>query len=266
MHENVHPLEQPMISTDLSDYPWQKIATDLFQLKGRNYLFVVDYFYRFPEIQQLSSTTSSSVVGALKTMRSQFGVPEIVISSNVHQYNSSEFAKFSEGYDFSHVTSSPLFAQSNSQAECMVKTVKKLLDKCTDPHQALLSYQSTPLAWCALSPAELLMGSRLHANIAILKSQLIPKWKYLDEFQNKNHSYKQKQKRNFDCHHGAHALTPFPTISMFRSRQAIDQLSGQGMRFVLARNDLVLESNTLKLLHSHPPPPYTTLSPPSPPP
>ena len=76
------PRKQPMIPTDLPDYPWQKIATDLFQLKGRDYLLVVDYFSRFPEIQRLSSTTSSSVIGALKTMFSRFGIPETVISDN----------------------------------------------------------------------------------------------------------------------------------------------------------------------------------------
>ena len=126
------------------------------------------------------------------------------------QFRSSEFAEFSEAYDFSNVTSSSLFAQSNGQAERAVKTVKKLLKKSTDPHQAMLSYRSTPLAWCALSPAELLMGRRLRANIPILKSQLIPEWKYLEEFRNKNHRYKQQQKRNFDRHHGVRALAPIP--------------------------------------------------------
>ena len=197
------PQKQPMIHTDLPDYPWQKIATDLFQLNRRNYLLVVDYFSRFPETQQLSNTTSSSVVGALKAMFSQFGIPETVISDNGPRYSSSEFTEFLEAYDFSHVTSSPLFAQSNGLAERMVQTVKKLLEKSTNPHQAMLSYRSTSLAWCVLSPAELLMGRRLHANIPILKSQLIPEWKYLEEFQNKNHSSKQQQKRNFDSHHGA---------------------------------------------------------------
>ena len=92
----------------------------------------------------------------------------------------------------------------------MVQTVKRLLEKSSDPQLALLSYRSTPFAWCNLSPAELLMGRRLRANIPVLKSQLIPEWKYLEGFRDKNRTYKQKQKRNFDRHHGARALSSIP--------------------------------------------------------
>ena len=51
------PQKEPMIPTELPDYPWQKIGTDLFQLKGATYLVVVDYFSRFPEVQKVRITT-----------------------------------------------------------------------------------------------------------------------------------------------------------------------------------------------------------------
>jgi len=36
--------------------------------------------------------------------------------------------------------------------------LKNLLKNAKDPYMALLSYHATPLAWCGLIPAELLLG------------------------------------------------------------------------------------------------------------
>jgi len=136
-----------------------------------------------------------------------------VISDNGPQYSSTEFADFAEAYDFAHVTSSPLFAQSNGQAERTVQTVKNLLKESKDPHMALLTYRSTPFPWCNLSPAELLMGRRLRANIPLLNDQLIPDWDFLEEFRSNNRIFKDRQKRDFDRRHRTRALPPIPDDS-----------------------------------------------------
>ncbi len=67
-----------------------------------------------------------------------------------------------------------------------------------DPYLALLSYRTTPLAWCNISPAELLMGRR---NLPQLEEQLDPRWPDLEHFRNMDHDFKQKQKCNFDRRH-----------------------------------------------------------------
>ena len=72
---------EPMIPSKLPDYrlyPWQKVATDLFELKGVTYLLVVDYFSRFPEVAKLTTTTPASVIAALKYIFSQHGIPEVL--------------------------------------------------------------------------------------------------------------------------------------------------------------------------------------------
>lgn len=128
-----------MIPTDTPDYPWQNVGTDLFQLKGDTYLLVVDYFSRYPEIKKIASKTSLNIISALKPFFARFGIPETVLSDNGPQYASHEFQEFSEAYDFNHVTISPLFPQSNGQAERTVQTVKRLLKESPDPDMALLT-------------------------------------------------------------------------------------------------------------------------------
>ena len=44
------------------------------------------------------------------------GIPEMVCSNNSPQYDSAEFANFAKDWEFKHVTSSPLYAQSNGEA------------------------------------------------------------------------------------------------------------------------------------------------------
>ena len=121
------PHKEPLIPTDLPDYPWQKIGTDLFFMNGANYLITVDYFSRYFETIKLTSTTSSSIIEGLKSFFSGHGIPETIISDNGLQYASHEFANFASSYHFQHITSSLLFSQSSGQAERTVQTAKKML-------------------------------------------------------------------------------------------------------------------------------------------
>ena len=58
LHRDSKP--EPLIPTPLPDCPWQVIATDLFELKGVNYLIVIDYFSRYVEVAAMTKTTKSS--------------------------------------------------------------------------------------------------------------------------------------------------------------------------------------------------------------
>jgi len=100
---------EPLIPTELPSRPWQKLGSDLFEYKGATYILVVDYFSRYVEILKLSSTTSASIIVALKTVFSRHGIPETIVTDNGPQHSSEEFRCFSVSYDFRHVTSSPYY-------------------------------------------------------------------------------------------------------------------------------------------------------------
>ena len=59
---------------------------------------------------------------------------------------------------------------------------------------ALLSYRVTPLPWCGLSPAQLLMGRQLRTDVPQTKITLTPVWPYLTDFCQKDKEIKKKQK------------------------------------------------------------------------
>ena len=101
-----------------------------------------------------------------------------------------------------------LLPQSNGQAERTIQTAKRLLKNAKDPYMALLTYRSTPLAWCNLSPAELFMGRCLRTTLPQVNDQLIPQWKYLETFRKQNKEFKQRQKSAYDRRHRTSSLPP----------------------------------------------------------
>ena len=158
------------------------MATDLFQLDGSTYLLAVDYFSRYPEVIELTSTSSKAVISSLKAIFSCHGIPLVLMSDNGPQFDSSDMKQFANTYGFKHITSSPHYPQSNGLAERTVKTMKGLLKHTNDQYMALLSYRSTPLPWCNYSPAELLMGRKVKTDIPQTASQLTPQWHFLPDF------------------------------------------------------------------------------------
>ena len=181
---------EPLLSTPLPNHPWEKVAMDLFDLKGKTYILLVDYYSRFVEVQQLQSMTTSSVISFLKPIFARYGIPATLISDNGPQFASVEMKQFSETYGFSHVTTSLYYPQANGQAERTVRTIKNLLANAKDPYMALLSYRATPLQWCSLSPAELLQGRKIRTDLPQSKSSLIPQWPHTQHLKELHGKYK----------------------------------------------------------------------------
>lgn len=88
--------------------------------------------------------------------------------------------------------------------------MKKLLQEAQDPYLALLSYRATPLPWCDITPAELLMGRQLRTNLPQLEEHFKPDWNYLEKFRDCNEDYKSKQTLNYDSRHRVLSLPPIP--------------------------------------------------------
>ena len=130
------------------------------------------------------------MIDAVKAVFSRHGIPESVRSGNGPQFSSHEFAKFAASYGFKHTTSSPYFPQSNGLAERTVQTVKNILKGNQDPYLALLTYRSTQLPWCGLSPAQLLRGRQLRTNFPQTLEHLKPEWPYLLRFQEQDLEFK----------------------------------------------------------------------------
>ncbi|XP_064477447.1 uncharacterized protein K02A2.6-like [Ornithodoros turicata] len=203
---NSQPRE-PMIPSVTPELPWNKVGADLFYLNGSNYLLLVDYYSRYPEVLRLLSTSAKAVIQRMKEIFARYGIPQEVYSDSGPQFKCDEFFQFSRDYGFRHTTSSSKYPQSNGESEIMVKTVKSLLNKASDPYLSLLSYLTTP-GPSGLSPAQLLMGRRIRSRVPMASSLLRPGKVNLRKWARKDRRQKAQQKKNCDERHLVRSLPP----------------------------------------------------------
>ena len=110
-----YPKQRAFAAYHPTRYPWQKVASDLFTLNGANYLIINGHGI-YPEVIQLKTTTSQSIITMMKSLFAQHGILETVTSdTGPHaQYSSQELVEFATTFNFTYVTSSPHYPQSNS--------------------------------------------------------------------------------------------------------------------------------------------------------
>ena len=111
--------------------------------------------------------SSETLILALKTIFSESGVLNILITDNGRQYCLNVFKEFSLEWSFVHKTSSPYYPKGISYAERAVGVVKEIYSKCKDNFLlGLLVNWSTLLLYPnAKSPAELILGHKIATNI-----------------------------------------------------------------------------------------------------
>ena len=116
--ELLHPNNVP-------SFPWQRFAADLFNYQGGQYLLIPDFYSKYPIIESLPQPHTDN--------RPQYT-----------HCSSQEFAAFCKQSRIDHMTSSPLYPQSNGFIDN--SPVMNLLGKAEasgkDPYLALLTYHT----------------------------------------------------------------------------------------------------------------------------
>ena len=187
--------KEPLITTPLPQRPWQKIGADICEYAKQNYL------------AHLPDMTSETTCARLKNMFARWGCPDELRTDNGGQFSSKEFKRFSETYDFQHITSSPHYPQSNGGAERAVQMAKRILRQA-DPFLALMSSRATPLHATGCSPAQLMMGRQIKTTVPTVEKVLSPKWPDLAKVRQADSKAKSSYRRAYNTRHSARSLLP----------------------------------------------------------
>lgn len=189
IHQN-----EPLISHEIPNEPFKKIACDVLEHKGKNYLAVVDFYSNWIELVKLKSKSAYDINLELLRIFSRFGYPNVIICDNV-PFGSFECNQFAKKHDMKFVTSSPRYAQSNGMAERAVQICKNILVKSQseeDALRALMAYRTTPIKNMNYSPAQLVQSRNIRNDLPMHVNKFKPKLCVDVESQHKNKQNKSK--------------------------------------------------------------------------
>lgn len=206
---------QPLKPHQIPQRPWQVVGADVMTFKSSDYLVVVDYYSKFPELARLESKTAKCIIMHMKSMYARHEIPEQLVCDNM-PFASREFGNFAADWGIHVKTSSPEYPQSNGQSERMIQTIKQLLRKADavglDPYITLLEYRNTPVCGITSSPAQLLMSRMLRDKLPATGKLLEP-----TVTQKKLKARQERHKHYFD--HGTKELPPLNAGDSVRIRR-----------------------------------------------
>lgn len=192
---------EPLIPGSVPEYPWEIIAADLCTYDGKEYLVVRDTLSNYPEVITLTSTTSNAIIIHLKNIMARHGICKILRTDNGPQFSSKEFRDFSKKWDFTHITSSPHYPQSNGASEIGVKIMKKIFSSHPDdPVLGLLNYRTTP-SILGPSPSQVSMSRLLNTTLPMTDNALKPRLIDLNSYRKKLRDRRQQSKEIYDNRH-----------------------------------------------------------------
>ena len=87
------PWRPPPTDRPIPVKPWNTVSADLFNLHGKEYLLIVDYFSKYPIIHHLPySTSCESIINKMNDTFYLFGTPSIIFTDNGPQFSAPLFA------------------------------------------------------------------------------------------------------------------------------------------------------------------------------
>ncbi|GFO29263.1 Pol polyprotein [Plakobranchus ocellatus] len=90
---------------------------------GEHLLIVIDDYSRFPEVESVKSTSACSLTSKLNRIFARFGTPSVLKSDNGSPFNGEEFASFAKKLGLHHRKITPLWPETNGEAERFVRSL-----------------------------------------------------------------------------------------------------------------------------------------------
>ena len=84
--------KEPLMPHTLPSRPWQYIASDLFEINGKQYIRTVDRYTKYPLVDYMPNPVSShAVTEKVKTYCAMFGRPDEIMTDGGPQYSGKQF-------------------------------------------------------------------------------------------------------------------------------------------------------------------------------
>ena len=158
---------------------WTRIHIDYAgPFMGKTFFILIDAHSKWIDAVCTNSPSACAAIEHLRTVFSQLGIPETVVSDNAACFTGEEFQAFMTSNGIKHITSAPHHPASNGLAERAVQIVKNGLKKVTEGTintrlaKILFAYRITPQSTTGISPSELLLIRRPRYRLDLVKPNI----------------------------------------------------------------------------------------------
>ncbi len=156
----------------------------------------------------MKSTTSAATIKKLRDIFAIHGLPATLVSDNYGSIFRHKFRvrKFVRKNAIRHIKAAPYHPALNGLAKRAVRTFRKGLEKMekgsvrTKLSHFLLSYRTTPQSTTGVSPAELLMGRKLHTHLNRMPPSIADSVKDKQCQQKTAHNHHAKEREILEGH------------------------------------------------------------------
>ena len=162
-----------------STAPWQRIHVDFAEVKGQQFLIIVDSHSKWLEVFPMTNITATSGINVLRSLFARYGLPHEVVSDNGPQFSSEEYKTFLSRNRIKLTLVPPYHPASNGLAERHVRTFKGTYkaygDKRSVQHRVadiLFRYRNTPHSTTGKTPAELFLKREPRTFLSLVKPSL----------------------------------------------------------------------------------------------
>ncbi|PIK58449.1 hypothetical protein BSL78_04670 [Apostichopus japonicus] len=158
--------------------PWQRVHIDYAEVKGQNFLLVVDSHSKWLEVLPMNTTTSTATINVLRTLFARYGLPIQLVSDNGPQFRSEEFQNFLKSNGVDHTLTPPYHPATNGLAERNVQTFKNAFAKSSGEtlgHKVanvLFTLRNTPNTTTGKTPSELFLKRSPRTRLSLVKPSL----------------------------------------------------------------------------------------------
>ena len=175
---------EPMQITPTVDIPWHTVAIDFHGpiTYTQQYLLVLtDLYSKFPEIEIITSTAAPAIIPKLDCIFATHGIPVKLKTDNGPPFNGNEFERYAKALGMEWKPSTPLWPQSNSSVESLMKPIGKVLQTAQlegknwkqEQQRFLLTYRTTRHVTTKVPPCELLFNRTIRGQLPELPAKTV---------------------------------------------------------------------------------------------
>ena len=173
------PKSVPLLFWPWATEPWQRIHVDFAEVKGQQFLIIVDSHSKWLEVFPMTTTTATATINVFRAVFARYGLPHEVVSDNGPQFVSEEYQTFLKMNRVKLTLVPPYHPASNGLAERHVRTFKGMYKAYGNTRSVqhrvadiLFRYRNTPHSTTGKTPAELFLKREPRTFLSLVKPSL----------------------------------------------------------------------------------------------